>query len=181
MRELKMDAKALKEALGKILMFQNLQPDDIDALSSLCEVYEYLSGEHIVTQDSVSRYLYIILTGRCDITVRGMERQDIFLAHLDSGDVFGEASIFMEVQRTANVTADGTTTIIALSRSNLIDFINRKPKAGLKIFTYIIYGLLHKLASANKELAFERESSVTEEELKHLAKLFPRTIDEIVQ
>ncbi len=180
MRESSVESEKLQQSLKKILMFQNLLEDDIAALAQICEPYEYLDGEFIVTQNSVSRYLYIIHEGRCDISVRGGDRHDIFLAHLEAGDVFGESSIFLEVQRTANVVADGPTRILAISRANLIDFINRRPKAGLKIFSFIIYGLLHKLASANKDLAFERESHVTEEELMHLSKLFPRTIDEIV-
>lgn len=180
MRELSLSLPETGEALKKILMFQNLTEEDIEALSALCEAYEYADAEYIVTQGSVSRYLYIILDGRCDISVKGAERRDVFLAHLDAGDVFGEASIFLEVQRTANVVADGPAKAIAVSRSNLIDFINKRPKAGLKIFSFIIYGLLHKLATANKDLAFERESNVSEDELRSLAALFPKMIDEII-
>lgn len=179
MRESKLSQEELEKSLRGILMFQNLAESELSSLCLSCEVYDYADGEHIVAQGSVSRYLYILLSGRCDISVKGSERHDVFLAHLNPGDVFGEASIFLEVQRTANVISDGPSRVAAISRSSLLEYINGMPKAGLKIFSFIIYGLLHKLATANKDLAFERESNISEDDLISLAKLFPKTIDQL--
>jgi CRP-like cAMP-binding protein len=173
MERLEIDQALLLGELRNTLIFQNLSNEELTELAAICEVAQYADGEVIVRQDSLSPYLYIILDGKVDIALAGAEKKNIVISRVAAGDVFGEASIFLDVHRTATVIADGIVSIIVLSRDKLIDFANRLPKAGLKIFTFIIYSLLNKLSASNKELAFEKESSVTMEDIEELKKFFP--------
>jgi len=181
MRILEADPKALLGELKNTLIFQNLSAEELKRISSTGELLGYSAGETVVTQDSVSRYLYVLLEGSVDIMVRGKEREQIRISSVGAGDVFGEASIFMDVRRTASAIAGGEIRIFSISRERLFEYCNGEPRAGLKIFTFIIYSLLRKLSVINKDLAMERESMVTEEDLEKLKDLFPKTLDEMLK
>ena len=180
MRQLPIKKNVLKEELKDTLIFQYLGNDELKPLLDVCEQWEYAPGEAIVTQDSVSRYLYLLLGGSVDIMVHGKEKENIRVSHIEKGDVFGEASIFMDVRRTASAVTKDTARIVSFSREAIFDYCNKNPRAGMKIFTFIIYSLLRKLSMINKDLAYERESMVTPEDIDNLKAMFPKTIDEIV-
>jgi CRP/FNR family transcriptional regulator, cyclic AMP receptor protein len=181
MRLFPVKLESLIEDLKNTFIFQSLTDDELKKLAPLCEHYEYEKDDIIVTQDSVSRFLYVLLSGTIAVTVRGKERENIFMSSLHKGDVFGEASIFMDVRRTANTVAAENLRLVAISRDKLFELCNDDPRVGLKIFTFIIYSLLRKLSLANRDLAMERESMVTKEDLDRLKDMFPKTIDEILR
>lgn len=180
MRQVPINPDLLMDELKGTLILQNLSLDELRSITGSCELWEYAPGEAIVTQDSLSRYLYILLSGSVDIVVHGKEKESIHLSSVEAGDVIGEASIFMDVRRTASALARTHIRLVSMSRDRVFEYCNENPKAGLKIFTFIIYSLLHKLSGMNKDMAVERESMITQEDLDTLRNLFPKTIDEII-
>ncbi|MCX7024379.1 MAG: cyclic nucleotide-binding domain-containing protein [Spirochaetes bacterium] len=181
MRQLPVREVVFIDELKNTLIFQTLSVEELRKLAQVCEHFEYLAGETIVTQDSISRYLYVLLDGKVDITVRGSEKQSVRVSTIQAGDVFGEASIFMDVKRTANAVAAVDLRLVAISREHLFEMCGENTRAGLKIFTFIIYSLLRKLAAASKDLAMELESMVTQEDLDKLKGMFPKTIEDILR
>ena len=180
MRQIPIKKENILEELKATLIFQNLSVEELKKIVNCCEQWEYAPAESIVTEDSVSRYIYILLKGSIDITVRGKEKDSIRISGIESGDVFGEASIFMDVRRTASAVARTEVRLVSMSREQLFEYCNENSKAGLKIFTFIIYSLLRKLSIVNKDLAIERESMVTQEDIDLLKGFFPKSIDEII-
>lgn len=171
---------ALLEELKSTLIFQNLGLEELKALAVICACREYEPGETVVAQGSEGRELYVILRGDVDITLDCGERTGIRLGSVQTGDVFGEASIFMDVKRTANVVARGAVRLACISREAMMSYCNENPHGGLKIFSFIIYSLLRRLSIASKDLAVGKESLVTQEDLDRLKDFFPKTIDEIL-
>jgi CRP/FNR family transcriptional regulator, cyclic AMP receptor protein len=179
MKHVTMEKGKLVSHLKNALIFQSLDGNDIEKLTALTDTFEYASGEVIVKQDSTSPYIYLIIEGRVNVVYKGIE-EEVRIGGIRSGDVFGEGSIFLDEPRTASVVADGPVVIATYSRNQLIDFVNTNPRAGLKIFSFIIYSLLHKLGSVNKELAVEKESTVTEEDIEEIKRLFPKDLEGMI-
>ncbi|HOX19066.1 MAG TPA: cyclic nucleotide-binding domain-containing protein [Spirochaetales bacterium] len=179
MRQLRVKSDLLIEELRNTLIFQNLTVDELKRIAGICEHWEYEGGEEVVTQDSVSRVLYVLLDGTVDIKVRGVEATGVTVSAIQKGDVFGEAGLFMDVRRTASAIANGPIRFVSFNRDPFFAYCNDNPRAGLKIFTFVIYSLLRKLGATSKGLALERESMVTPEDLERLKDLFPRSIEEI--
>ncbi len=180
MRQIPVKEMLFIDELKNTLIFQALSVDELRKLVVVCEHFEYQKGETIVTQDSNSRYLYVILDGSVDVTVRGTGRDNVRVSTLRKGDVFGEASIFMDVKRTANVVAAEDLRLVAVSREHMLKLCGEHTKAGLKIFTYVIYSLLKKLSASSRELANELESGVTQEDLDKLKEMFPKTLEDML-
>ena len=161
------------------MIFQNFNDSELDNFIEICSFFEYDLDEVIVSQDEVSTYLFAILDGLVDVRIKSEDGKYIPVSEVKSGDIFGEAAIFMDVKRTAQIVTKETARVARIGRDDLINFINKQPKAGVKMLAYIVFSLLHKLKRANKELVFEKESSITSDDLDRLKKFFPKfSIDE---
>lgn len=171
----------LVSQLKDILILQKLTLKELQRFALICDLREYASGERIVEQDSLGLDLDILLGGSVDVTLRGKEGTEMTLSTIRQGDVLGEAAIFMDLPRTASAVAHGDCLVAAIPRDRLFTFCDKNPKAGLKIFTFVIYGLLKRLGATNRSLVDERESVVTSEDLERLYSHFPKSLEDMLE
>jgi len=88
----------------------------------------YGKGEVIIVEgDTNPDSLYYILSGSVDIHRNCGEADRVLLATLNSGDFFGELSLFLKEPRTATVTAREHARIMEVQKCNIHDFINDNP------------------------------------------------------
>lgn len=161
------------------IILRNLSTVELKRFARICEVHAYGPGERIVEQGAVGPDLDLILRGSVDIVLRGAEARDIVVNTVKAGDVIGEAAIFMDEPRTASAVCRENCLVAAVSRDRLFPYCDANPKAGLKIFIYVIYSLLKRLGTTSRDLAAEKESSVTSEELDRLSKYFPKSLEDM--
>jgi CRP-like cAMP-binding protein len=182
METINIEKPLLDELLKDVLIFQNFNNNELDDLVKICSFYEYDVDEVIVSQDEVSTYFFAILEGLVDVRIKSEDGEYIPVSEVKNGDIFGEAAIFMDVKRTAQIITKEKAKVARITRDDLIEFINQQPKAGVKMLAYIIFSLLHKLKRANRELVFEKESSITADDLDRLKKFFPKfSIDDYTE
>jgi CRP-like cAMP-binding protein len=180
-RERTMRQDALIKELGTTIILQGLKPRELKRFARICELRDYEAGEFLVEQDSLGADLHILLAGAVDITVRGGRGKEVRAGEVRKGDVLGEASIFMDLPRTASAAARVPCLVAAVGRDRLFEFCEANPRAGLKIFGFVIYSLLKRLGSTNRELAAEREAVVTAEDLERLGACFPKSMGDILR
>lgn len=166
--------------LKNSIILQNLSPRELKRFAKICEPRDYDAGERLVEQDVLGSDLHILIEGAVDITVRGKSGEEVRISEVRKGDVLGEASIFMDLPRTASAFAHTPCLVAAVSRDRLFAYCERNPRAGLKIFGFVIYSLLRRLGSTSLELAHERESVVTAADLEELGACFPKSFEEMM-
>lgn len=200
MRPIVLPGDSLQKSLKRTIILRDLKPRELKRFAKICEVREYDSGEYVVKQDSIGHDLHILLDGQVDITISGnlsakeglvsraeaearaeIESLEVTVNTIQNGDVLGEAAIFMDLPRTASAIAKGSCVIAAVPRDRLFAYCDRNPKAGLRIFTVIIYSLLRRLGSTSRSLAAERASIVTSEELERLRASFPKSLEDMLE
>jgi cAMP-binding proteins - catabolite gene activator and regulatory subunit of cAMP-dependent protein kinases len=172
---------ALMRELRNAIILQGLGNRELRRFAKACELRDYEAGEYLVEQDMLGSDLHILIEGCVDITVSGAEGGEVKVSEVRKGDVLGEASIFMDLPRTANAVASGACLVAAVSRDKLFAYCERNPKAGLKIFGFVIYSLLRRLGATSRELAHERESVVTAADLERLGACFPKSLEDILK
>jgi CRP/FNR family transcriptional regulator, cyclic AMP receptor protein len=170
----------LVKELKNSIILQNLSPKELKRFAKVCEPRDYDAGERLVEQDALGSDLHILIEGAVDISVRGKGREEVKVSEVHKGDVLGEASIFMDVPRTASAFARTPCLVAAVSRDSLFAYCERNPRAGLKIFGFVIYSLLRRLGSTSLELAHERESVVTSADLEELGACFPKSLEDML-
>lgn len=180
MRPRTMSPERLVDELGRTLILQDLSAQERRRFAPLCELREYDSGERLVEQDSIGSDLHILIEGTVDICVRGKERDEVRVSTVGKGDVLGEASIFTDLPRTASVIAAQGCLVAAVPRERLFAYCEANPRAGLRIFGFVIYSLLRRLGSTSRELALEREAAVTADDLDRLHSLLPKSLEDML-
>ncbi len=154
------DIRPLLHHLRAINMFRYLSDAELDAFIHHSEVVRYGIDETIITQGDAGDYFFAVLNGSVDVSVRELQKEEVVISHLESGDMFGEAAVFMRETRSANVRSAEETVTIRISRKEMMNFIRANPAAGNKILMVIILSLLAKLKRASQELAFEKQSEI---------------------
>lgn len=162
--------KALLPIVKSSRMFHYLSEPEIDVLLGACEQVVFAKDERIIIEREPGDCLYLILSGSARVTVEENGR-DAYICTLGAGEVFGEAGLFLNLKRTANVAAsDDGTTVLRVKRAEFMRFIREHPAAGIKVLFMIIYSLLAKLREANLELAFERRDDIAQDDIDDLLK-----------
>jgi CRP/FNR family transcriptional regulator, cyclic AMP receptor protein len=168
MKRIIIEKKDIVPKIKSTKMFNLLADDELDYLFSIGEIYEYNINEIIINEGEISPYLYIILSGSVTIRIKtgnGENLKDVYICSIGTGDVIGEAAIFTNFKRTANVIANENLKLFIIEREKFFDFIKTFPSSGIKILMVIIHSLLNKLKEVNHELAFEREVDLDQNDI----------------
>lgn len=162
------NTKIWRSAVRNIMTFRYLDDKELDRLLAVGAIIEYEQDEPIVHEGDIDQQFYGVLDGTVCVSVLENEGKDVFVCSLGPGEVFGEAGFFMNIKRTASVTAQGKTVALQLNRKDLTALIRDFPTAGNKILLITIYGLLRKLRQANQELAYERKGDMNQVDIDDL-------------
>lgn len=76
--------------------------------------HEVAPGTTVLKQGDPGRGLYVLLSGEVDVTRAGEDGEDVLLANLKAGEVFGEIALIKGGAATATVTAARQSTILFL-------------------------------------------------------------------
>lgn len=161
----------IQELLQHIQLFRHLDEHALRSLSYISEKMCYQPEERVVTEGEEADSFFAVASGFLRITKEnphGDGGEPIYIGNIGPNDVFGEASIFEEAKRTANVTADTETVLLKLRRQDFLHFIRDFPVASQGILIFIIKRLLNKLSMTNKELAYERQNFMKQQDVQSL-------------
>ncbi|MBM7118649.1 cyclic nucleotide-binding domain-containing protein [Melittangium boletus] len=108
--------RAADQMLRAHAIFSSLRLAQRRSLSREFELCHARAGEALLTAGQKGEGLYLLLRGRC--TPYGVREggQEIPLAVLREGDVFGEISLLLDTPVTATVRADVDSVLLRLSR-----------------------------------------------------------------
>ena len=169
------DNEFLLSKLKNSNIFKVLTDDELKYLITISQYIECGAEEEIIKEGEESPYLYVILTGTVSVIVKQKHKnkiKNVYICTIGEGDVIGEAAIFSNLKRTANVIVDKKLQALKLERKVFLHFIKKYPTAGIKILMLIIYSLLKKLKDVNHELAFERKASINQEDVDNVINEF---------
>ncbi len=93
---------------------------------------DYKDGSIIFEEDSIGKKMYIILSGKVEIT---KEKDDVVttLATLEEGDFFGEMSLFDNNPRSATAKASGAVRLLEINQINFLKKISKDPSLAFRM------------------------------------------------
>jgi CRP/FNR family transcriptional regulator, cyclic AMP receptor protein len=98
------------QELGKIPLFSDLAPDDLQALATYADEVTVSEGKHLVDEGGYAYDLFAIVEGTAQVFVA-----DEVVAELGPGDFFGEAGVLEKQQRNATVVAKTRMRLVTLT------------------------------------------------------------------
>src|SRR5213078_1290169 len=123
---------------------------------------EVESGSPLFRAGDAGDAMYLIESGRVEISVTDDDEKQIVLADLTQGDFFGEMAIIDGKQRSADATVVETARLAVLSRENFLRFIQDNPKVALEMLS----ATFSRLRRTDKLLTQRVSRNVNEEQKK---------------
>jgi len=136
--------------LQSFSLFSGLGPSELTALLKLTDTRECVAGERIVSVGEQGLCLYVLLSGRAKVSV-GADGGEIVLAHIESGDFFGEVSLVDDGPRSADVTALEPCTLLRITRMTIGVLGGLQPSAAIQILGAIGSALVARLRASNQK------------------------------
>lgn len=155
------------EKLKKASLFSTLSLEELNSLSKHFDLQRFENKAKIVREGDISEDFFIIQSGFVDVTRTG-STHEIFLATLGPGECFGEAALFQDVKRTANVEAHGSLELLIIKRSAFRSFLDGYPVAANRILLQMIQQLFNRLSKTSSELQFLRRDTLNQDDIDKL-------------
>ena len=114
-------------------IFQDLTLEEREQVLALFEHEHYPAGDTILREGLSIQYLWIIVSGRCEVLKGTDGAAERSLAVLEQGAVFGEMSFFNPAPHSASVKATTEVEVMRLSRSRYDQLMERNPTAAYKV------------------------------------------------
>ena len=100
-----------------VKLFRNLTGRDMELVSSRVTCWNYPSGNRLITQGHKGSAFYILNKGRVRVEIKqGFFSKNKVVATLETGQLFGEISLILDQNCTANVVADEDVEAFVFNR-----------------------------------------------------------------
>lgn len=139
------------DLLKKFPAFSELNKRELKEIKKLIQVREYLPNEVIFYEGDPGVAMFIIESGKVEISHQYKSGIKQELAILFSGDFFGEITVLTEGHRTATATSLTDTRLLIIFRPDLLELIHREPGLGVKILLGFAKIFVEKLRSLNQD------------------------------
>ena len=127
------DPARIRATIAKSPLFAALPLSAIEDLTQRVVVRRIGVHTTILSQDESADAMYIIMTGRVKVVIFGENGREVTLSMLRVGDSFGEMSLFDGGARSANCIATEPTTLLCLSRDDLLRHLANHPRTSLNL------------------------------------------------
>jgi len=125
------------EILSNVILFSDLNKQELHKLLHLMSEREYKRGENILIQNEKGDSLYIIIEGSVKVVLYGSKGKEIILSILKKGDFFGEMALLDKDVRSAYVITLEKTRVLVLSRDIFLNWLNSHPSIAIKLLRYL--------------------------------------------
>ena len=116
------------ELLGAIPIFSELSSDELVQLVQSLGTREMRAGEVLFREGDVGEDFFVVVDGELEVLMGEGSSEELLLNVLHTGEYLGEMSLILPGgHRTASVRARGPAALLALSRAQFMDLLQRHP------------------------------------------------------
>jgi len=144
--------------LEQVDIFEDLSPDQLKLIDSICREKAFTKGEVIFEENSPSQEFYIIMEGEVEIqvdpdTIRGDKKdayQPTTIALLRRGQSFGEIAIVDPGVRSASARCGSDSCkVLVIARADFVNLLESDSKIGYIVMHNFAVDLALKIRQTN--------------------------------
>jgi serine/threonine protein phosphatase PrpC len=139
------------EVLQAMPLFKHLTYKEIIRVLNITRVRHYAPGEKIISEGDVGEELYVILGGKVRLHKGGT-----LITHLPRGAFFGEMALVDRSPRSASATAEESTRMLLLRRTDFYEIIRKEPALATRLLWSFVQVLTERLRKTTAELSGAR-------------------------
>ncbi|MEZ4527521.1 MAG: cyclic nucleotide-binding domain-containing protein [Desulfobacterales bacterium] len=144
--------RSIIKALAQYPMFRGLSENQLGELGTFLKFRQAAKGETIIRKGDPGLNLYIILSGKVDVTGEG----GVHIAYLGKGEVFGEMSLISGEAVAATVRAMEPAKILYIRGKDFLRILEHYPS----VQRYLAQMLARRLSQSNMAMSEELASGM---------------------
>ena len=129
--------------IGEVPIFELMDEVEREALAQMMDCRVFKTDETIFEYGDPGGEIFILLSGRVEVSVESADSEKIILAENQQGEVIGELSFLDGGPRTATAVACEDTQTLSMHRERLLEFIDQHPHAAMDLLTVVGRRLRH--------------------------------------
>jgi CRP-like cAMP-binding protein len=138
-----------RQFLHSLEIFSGLRGREMGALIQALHARTYRPGEVVFVEGDIGRALFILETGKVELTRLGPDGKPAFLYTLKPGEFFGEMALLESLPRSATAVAVEPSRLHLLYRTKLDALLQAEPRIGIAIMSHLARLLSARLRRAN--------------------------------
>jgi len=119
--------RSLAHIAGQLEFFSALKGEALDRILSHIELYAFKRGETIFKKGEPAEALYVVHTGEVVIQISRWFALFRKVAHLESGNLFGEIALLENRPRAFTATARKDTQVFVLMKRDFDELLQSNP------------------------------------------------------
>ena len=127
----------MDDALRKAGLFQGVDVNDVEAISSEFEVMEVSRGQILFHEGEPGDSLYIVLSGKVKLGRRASDGRENLVAVMGPSDQFGELSLFDPGPRTATAVVVTDGRVARLPKAALQKWVEERPQIAMQLLRVV--------------------------------------------
>lgn len=143
-----------KQFLRSLDIFADLRDGELGHLVQALHTRTYREGEVVFVEGDIGRALFILESGRVELTKPGPDGKPRLLYTLRPGDFFGEMALLESLPRTATATALEKSHLHLLYKSKLDALLAADPRIGVTIMSHLARLLSSRLRRLTSDMQF---------------------------
>ncbi len=135
------------EMMRQIPLFSKIAPAMQKLLCFGSERLTYDPGQILVKVGDIADAAYVIMDGKAEVSVPG-PRGPVVVNIMGKNEVIGEIAIFVDLPRTATVTATTKVEALRISKDLFINVVRQNPDAAIELIKILAL----RLANTTQQL-----------------------------
>jgi CRP/FNR family transcriptional regulator, cyclic AMP receptor protein len=140
------------DLLADVDLFGDLTPEERQQLADASTTEELRRGDVLFHEDDEADRLYVVIEGRIAIAKRSIDGRESVVALMESGDLFGEMSLFEPLGRSAEARALEPSQVLAIGYGPIREVYERRPE--------LLWGVVELLAGRVRSMDVALADSV---------------------
>jgi uncharacterized membrane protein len=121
------------QALRTVSLFARFNDDELHTLAQQLTVTSRPASSLLFREGDRGGTMYILQSGRVELTVRDKMEQPVTLRFVEPGEVFGEMSLLDNAPRSASALAVTDIDVLVINREALLVVFERHPGVSLRM------------------------------------------------
>ncbi len=142
-----------REFLRSLTFCEGLSGKELGYLLQSFHAKVYEEGENLFMEEDIGRALFVVETGKIELTKAGSDGKARRIALLEPGSFFGEMALLEQMPRSASAAALEKSRVLLLYRSKLDSILHYHPRIGVSIMTHLAKLLSARLRKTSHQLS----------------------------
>ena len=142
----------MERVLKDLPIFKDLKENNMELLSSLFEPFTCRAGATILQQGMPADYLYLVISGKAQVSYKPYDGNPITVAHVEKGGLFGWSAVVGSKNYTSSAVAIGPLEAKRIKGSALRKLCIDHPEAGKDILESLASSVSSRWKDASEQV-----------------------------